>query len=85
LATQVAGRYGLHPNQLYGWRKELRYATAAAAETSTDFVPVEVTGNPICASGVAIEIAVADTTVRAVPGVDMGFLAAVLRTVKTTA
>jgi transposase-like protein len=49
--TQVAGRYGLHPNQLYGWRKELRCATAAEAEISNDFVPVEVTGNSVFAHG----------------------------------
>lgn len=83
--TQVARRYGLHPNQLYGWRKELRCAPAAGAELANDFVPVEVTGTPVFARGVAIEIAVAGTTVRAVPGVDMSFLAAVVRTVKTTA
>ncbi len=83
--TEVANRYGLHPNQLYGWRKELRCATAVGAEIANDFVPVEITGNPMFAHGTPIEIAVAGTTVRAVPGVDMSFLAAVLRTVKTTA
>ena len=84
-AQQVARRYGLHPNQLYGWRKELRCAAAAGGEIANDFVPVAVTGNPVFAGGAAIEIAVAGTTVRAVPGVEMSFLAAVLRTVKTTA
>lgn len=48
VASAIARRYGLHRNQLYAWRKELR----AAAEASTagavpprlpGFVPVVVT------------------------------------------
>ena len=85
LVSQVAGRYGLHPNQLYNWRMEVRSATAVEAGVANDFIPVEVTGHVVVAGGAPIEIAVAGTTVRAVPGVDMSFLAAVLRTVKTTA
>jgi transposase len=49
VASAIALRYGLHRNQLYAWRKELRAAAdeAARAElTPPTFVPV--TGRGSC-------------------------------------
>ncbi len=42
VASAVARRHGIHPNQLYGWRREVREATAP-----TEFVAVTVAAEPI--------------------------------------
>src|SRR5215471_21860777 len=39
--SEIALRYGLHRNQLYGWRRELRAAVAVdAGVRGCDFVPI---------------------------------------------
>jgi transposase-like protein len=51
VASAIARRHGLHPNQLYAWRKALRAAADEAAETAAaragmaplDFAPVVIT------------------------------------------
>jgi transposase len=78
VASAIARRHGLHPNQLYGWRKELR--GAAAGERLPDFVPVAVTDDASAAGSVGIEIEVAGSRVRVSPAVDRALLADVLRT-----
>jgi transposase len=51
VASSIARRHGLHRNQLYAWRKELRAAAdgaaAAAAPAPLDFVPVVITEEPV--------------------------------------
>jgi transposase-like protein len=42
-ATAVALRYGLHRNQIFGWRRQFRDGAAAAANEGTGFVPVAIT------------------------------------------
>ena len=85
VASMIALRYGLHRNQLYAWRKELR---AAAHEASRDksaplgFVPVVVTEEAAVAEASGIEIELAGALVRVAPGADPGLLANVLRTLK---
>jgi transposase-like protein len=57
VASAVARRYGLHPNQLYAWRKALRAAAdeaATAGAAPLDFVPV-ITDQASARAG-AIEI-----------------------------
>jgi transposase len=84
VAGTIALRYGLHRNQLYAWRKELRDAAEDAARTPAppEFVPVVVTDEAAGAGVPAIEIEVAGALVRVPPGVDPGLLASVLRTLK---
>src|SRR5512147_1805913 len=86
VASSIALRYGLHRNQLYTWRKELR-ATAdeameAAGPAPLGFVPVVMTEEPVVASGPGSEIEMAGARVRVSPGVDPALLADVLRTLK---
>jgi transposase len=84
VASAVARRYGLHPNQLYAWRKALRAAADEATTAGTaplDFVPVVVTDQASARAG-AIEIEAVGVRVRVLPGVDRGLLADVLRTLK---
>ena len=92
VASAVARRYGLHRNQLYAWRRELRAAPAAPAapddaagsarSAPLGFVPVVVSEEPAAARGSAVEIEMAGARVRVAPGVDPALLADVLRTLK---
>jgi transposase len=85
VASAVARRYGLHPNQLYAWRRKLRAAAGEAANAGAvplGFVPVIVTEEAAVARGSGIEIELAGARVRVSAGVDRAVLADVLRTLK---
>jgi transposase len=83
VASAIARRYGLHRNQLYAWRKELREAAVRAADAMRlDFVPVVVTEERAAPPAVAIEIELSGARVRVSPGIDPALLADVLRTLK---
>jgi len=85
VTSEIALHHGLHRNQLYGWRREFRSATAAdMGVLGTDFVPI-VAENHIGSGAAVIEIEVGGAIVRAEPGVDLGFLGEVLRVLKATA
>ena len=84
-ATAVALRYGLHRNQIFGWRRQFRDGAAAAANEGTGFVPVAI---PVaiasCASGAAnkIEVICGGVTIRVGAGFDAGDLRRVLLVVR---
>ena len=83
-ASEIALRYGLHRNQLYGWRREFGAAADAnamveAGARELDFVPVVADGG----SGAApIEIEIGRAIVRVRAGVDLAVLGKVLRLLK---
>jgi transposase len=89
VTSAIARRYGLHRNQLYAWRKELRERTdggpEAGGSASLEFVPVVVTEERDVARASAIEIELSGARVRVSPGVDPALLADVLRTLKALA
>jgi transposase len=69
VASAIALRYGLHRNQLYAWRKQLRAAAAAAADAgtaATGFVPIMVLTDAAADAADAAAAAVA-STVRTAP------------------
>ena len=93
--SAVARRHGLTPQQLFGWRRDVRRRSTRrqsndAAEMS--FAPVLVdTGGPQAGPPVApscppatgtIEIALGAAVVRVGPGTDVATLTKVLRAVK---
>ena len=78
VTSEIALRYGLHRNQLYGWRRELRAAVAVdAAVRGSDFVPI-VAENGVGSNAAAIEIEIGGAIVR----VGVAFLGEVIRLLK---
>jgi transposase len=95
--SAVARRYGLTPQQLFGWRRETqrrarRRAANDEALRGTAFAPVVVeealrrSEAPIAqdpsGATMAIEILIGAATVRVAPGTDAATLTTVLRAVK---
>jgi transposase len=87
VARSVAVRHGVHPNQLYAWRREFRMVGGTAEpRLACGFVPVAV-AEAAARRGTsrgAVEIELGGAVLRAVPGVEMGFLSAVLRAVRAS-
>jgi transposase len=90
---EVARRHGLSPQQLFGWRRRLRDAEAAAESDGLEFVPAVVEADPravACRSKAqtiagTIEIEVGDVKIRIGRGADAATLAMVLRALKVGA
>lgn len=87
VVSEVARRHEISPQHLFAWRKAARNSQLAlpAADGAAMFVPVVMaTRKPAAAqpSAPSITIETAGVVVRAECGVDVGWLAAVLRAVK---
>jgi transposase len=98
MVSEVARRWQLCPQQLFGWRRQaLRDGGARRAAASTDdpspcFVPLVMDTAPVAspaapegAAAPAIEVRLADAVVRVIPGMDAGLLTTVLRAVRASA
>jgi transposase len=84
IASTVALRHGLHRNQLYMWRRELRSsALAKAGVTMPDFVPIVADSRAVSRTA-AIEIEIGGAVLRTDAGVDLSFLGKVIRLLKAT-
>jgi transposase len=84
VASTIALRHGLHRNQLYMWRRELRSgALANRGIAMPDFVPI-VPESRAASRVAAIEIEIGDAVLRADAGVDLAFLGKIVRLLKTT-
>jgi transposase len=83
VTSTIALRHGLHRNQLYAWRRELRSAAVADAGIP-EFVPVMAESRvaPIMS---IVEIEIGGATVRFGPGVDLALLGEIVRVLKATA
>jgi transposase len=85
VTSTIALRYGLHRNQLYGWRREFRSAVVADDGVPTsEFVPI-VAESRTGSGAAVIEIEIGSALVRVAPGVELAFLGEVLRLLKATA
>ena len=83
VARSVALRHGVHPNQLYAWRREFRAAGGTAeSRLACGFVPVALA--EAAPGRGAVEIELGDAVLRATPGVEMEFLSAVLRAMRAS-
>src|SRR3954462_5037493 len=84
IASTVALRHGLHRNQLYMWRREVRSgALANPSAALPDFVPIVVESRAVARTA-AIEIEIGDVVLRAGAGVDLAFLGKIIRLLKAT-
>ncbi len=92
VVAEVARRRQLCPQQIFGWRREMR----TDAPTRLEFVPIvpalpapeleptpEPAGAPACASPI-IEVQVADATLRITSGSDEATLTMVLRALRSS-
>ncbi len=101
VVSEVARRWHLSSQQVFGWRREVRAGLLAlpagqpvASLPVPDFVPIvaEPAVSPAAlapalevACGPTIEVEVAGAVVRVPPGMDAGLLTAVLRAVRASA
>ena len=84
VASTVALRHGLHRNQLYMWRRELRSgALAKAGAALPDFVPI-VPESRAASRTAVIEVAIGGAVLRADAGVDLAFLGKIICLLKAT-
>ena len=83
VTSTIALRHGLHRNQLYAWRRELRSAMVADAGIP-EFVPV-VAENRVAPITSPIEIEIGGAIVRVGLGVDLAFFGEIVRVLKASA
>ena len=84
VASTVALRHGLHRNQLYMWRRELRSGALTNCGTAMpDFVPI-VPERRSASGAAAIELEIGGAVLRADVGVDLAFLGKVIRLLRAT-
>jgi transposase len=84
VASTIALRHGLHRNQLYMWRRELRSgALASSGVAMPDFVPI-VPESGVTSRTAVIEIEIGGVVLRADAGVELAFLGKIIRLLKAT-
>ena len=84
VASTIALRHGLHRNQLYMWRRDLRSgALGNTGAAGLDFVPIVAEGRAVSRTA-AIEIEIGGAVLRAGTGVDLAFLGRIVRLLKAT-
>jgi transposase len=84
VASTVALRHGLHRNQLYMWRREVRSGALAKVDGALpDFVPVVAESGAVFRTA-AIEIEIGGAVLRADAGVELAFLGKIIRLLKAT-
>jgi transposase len=89
VVAEVARRYGLHRNQLYGWRNAFGVPSTKSgkARRSLGFVPVTVVPEApeVPVSGGPIEIVIGSVSVRLTGTVDAAALRQVLDVIRSLA
>jgi len=86
VVSEVARRHEISPQHLFAWRKAARNGQLAlAADEAAVFVPVMMAPQKAEAAKRSVTIEMAGVVVRVECGVDVGWLAAVLRVMKALA
>jgi transposase len=92
VVTEVARRWQVCPQQVFGWRREMRRGTSGALAAPLDFVPIvpDVPGprpeaGPLPASPAPpIEVKLAGAVLRIPPGTNAALLTTVLRAIRAS-
>ena len=89
-ATAVAVRHGLHRNQIFAWRRQLRNHAALVGAGMPEFVPVRLaspaeTGSAMIGGSNRIEVIAAGVTICLGTGFDSDDLRRVLQIVRELA
>ena len=88
-ATAVAVRHGLHRNQIFAWRRQLRNHPALIDRAMPEFVPVALASPTASGSALAggskIEVIAGGLTIRLGTGFDGGDLRRVLQIMRELA
>ncbi|HEY0419296.1 MAG TPA: transposase [Acetobacteraceae bacterium] len=84
VASAVARRWQIAPQQLFTWRREARVASLEASRGGAAFVSIvaEPPAAEVAASKAVVEVVLGGAVVRVSPGVDPALLSAVLRAVR---
>ena len=89
IVAEVARRYGMHRNQLYGWRSAFGVQPAKTGQTckAQGFVPVTVVPETPegSVSGAVIEIVIGSVSVRLTGAIDAAALRQVLEVIRSLA
>ena len=86
VVSEIARRHEISPQHLFAWRKAARTGQLAlAADEAAVFVPVMMAPQKAEAAKRSVTIEMAGVVVRVECGVDVGWLAAVLRVMKALA
>ena len=86
VVSEIARRHEISPQHLFAWRKAARNGQLAlAADEAAVFVPVMMAPQKAEAAKRSVTIEMAGGVVRVECGVDVGWLAAVLRVMKALA
>ena len=92
VVAEVARRWQVCPQQVFGWRRKMRLGMAGEARAAMDFVPI-VSAAPAAtpervpswvAPGPVIEVKVAGAVLRVPPGNDADLLTTLLRAIRAS-
>ena len=93
VVTEVARRWQVCPQQVFGWRREMRLGTSGGSVAAPDFVPI-VSATPASAADPAplprspapsIEVKLSGAVLRIPAGIDADLLTTVLRAIRASA
>jgi transposase len=91
VVTEVARRWQVCPQQVFGWRRERRLGTSGGSAAALDFVPIVSAvpapepSSPPPSPAPLIEVTLSGALLRIPPGVDAVLLTAVLRAIRASA
>ncbi len=91
VVSEVARRWQVCPQQVFGWRRGMRLGTAVTATEPVSFVPMVPEAPPACdapavapSSSPPIEVELAGAVLRLAPGTDAALLTTVLRAIRAS-
>ncbi len=91
VVTEVARRWQVCPQQVFGWRRERRLGTSGGSVAALDFVPIVSAvpapdpSPPPPLSMPPIEVTLSGAVLRIPPGSEADFLTTVLRAIRASA